>query len=722
MISRQDTATLLSVGLPPDPPVFSEAQAVFRDPFADPTDSLPIRPLDSQSRQLPDVSFNYETEFQALIQDHTLTVAEVDTAELDALSHDKHAEDMKEEEREWLDRRDRLWDVWALEKEGKWNMKEDFKVKRKKLKQKVKLAGKETKEREKLIDKTFDAAISQLQSVIKERRQEVKVHMGALKDKSTKYLKSESTWNRQHALELRFEVVRCVKDKLPCGYYVLFVSIWDRQGGNPLEYSKEQRITVPKRHGGRYYQQSLKIEQSLTFRIPSLGELRPNMVLSFELFLLATGGVADKVMAHAFFPICNSDFTPIEGKFKIPMIRGEVNTNWDKFRDLEALYCKDLDQWIGNLYFQISRPENVAARQLALAAAPRPDGQEPELYPELRSPDQFDEYRTSVTSPDGLKFRSSNYKKFLYMLSELMSDLGFRTLRRADMYLTLSILALVCWVGRFFHYVAQWLYILGIGVEVVDFKALYATLHFRYASDTSFGVEFGVTAIGPSALILLFVLLSGLAVLVNKVMHWYPKIAYRLTMACGLIACFDWLFVLIESLCFGYISDDWEGDSFKLYRYFERTVSRPAMGGVITAMLYVFLSGLAMFLLYIYLLYIHLGGRMLDVYTRLTAPETKFFVPMDSEVSEGYLEWVCAKAHQFSNAQGHSRRIVVGEYQLSDVNNEHNTQVLSHVAIYTEQEGGKKQLYRHFVRMTDGAICELSSDSNRMNGLEDHAP
>ena len=145
------------------------------------------------------------------------------------------------------------------------------------------------------------------------------------------------------------------------------------------------------------------------------------------------------------------------------------------------------------------------------------------------------------------------------------------------------------------------------------------------------------------------------------------------------------------------------------------------MGGVISAMLYLFLSGVAMFLLYIYLLYIHLGGRMLDVYTRLTAPETKFFVPMDSEVSEGYLEWVCAKAHQFTNAQGHSRRIVVGEYQLSDVNNEQRTQVLSHVAIYTEQEGGKKQLYRHFVRMPDGAICELSSDSNRMSGLEDQA-
>ena len=647
-----------------------------------------------------------------------LTVAEVDTAELDALSQEKHKEEVQEADREWMERRARLHDVWALEREGKANLKSDFKQKRQKLKNKLKSASKETKEKKKLIDKTFDAAISQLQSVIRERRNEVKVHMGALKDKSTKYLKSESTWNRQDALELRFEVVRCVKDKLPCGYYVLFVSIWDRLGGNALEYSKEQRITVPKRHGGRYYQQALKLEQCLRFKIPKLSELRPNMVLSFELFLLSTGGVADKVMAHAFFPICNSDFTPIEGKFKIPMIRGEINTNWDKFRDLEALYCKDLDKWIGNLYFQISRLENVATRQQALDSLPRSEGPEPVLYPELRTPEQFEEYRTSVTSPDGLKFRSSNYKKFLYMMSELLSDLGLRTLRRADMYLTLSILALMCWIGRFFHYIAQWLYILAIGVEVVDFTALYATIHFRYASDTAFGVEFGVTAIGPSALILLFILLSALAVLTYKAFHWYPKIAYRLTMASGIIACFDWLFTLIESLCFGYINDDWEGDSFKLFRYFERTVSRPAMGGVISAMTYLFFSGLAMFLLYIYLLYIHLGGRMLDVYTRLTASETKFFVPMDSEVSEKYLEWVCAKAHQFSNAQGHSRKIVVGEYQLSDVHNEHNTKVLSHVAVYTEQEAGKKQLYRHFVRMPDGAICELSSDSNRNSGLE----
>ena len=443
-------------------------------------------------------------------------------------------------------------------------------------------------------------------------------------------------------------------------------------------------------------------------------------MLSFELFLLSTGGVADKVMAHAFFPVCNSDFTPIEGKFKIPMIRGEVNTNWDKFRDLEALYCQDLDKWIGNLYFQISRPEYVAARQLALESLPKQEvhhtleSQDPlVLYPELKTPEQFDEYQTSVTAPDGLKSREGSYKKFRYMMSELMSDLGFRTLKHADMYLTLAILILMAWVSRFFHYVAQWFYIKAINVEVVEFRALYATLQLRYASDTSFAIELGVTAIGPASLILLFVILSAIAVLVKRVLLWYPKIAYRMTMASGVIAFMDWLIVLIESLCFGLVDGDWQGDSFKLYNYFARASERAPMGGLITGMVYVTLSGFALFLVYIYLLYIHLGGRMLDVYTRLTGSETKFFVPMDSEVSEAYLKWVCAKAHKFGNAQAHQRKIVVGEYTMNDLSDEAKSKMLSHVAIYTQLEDGKKQLYRHFVRMTDGAICELSSESNR---------
>jgi hypothetical protein len=56
------------------------------------------------------------------------------------------------------------------------------------------------------------------------------------------------------------------------------------------------------------------------------------MVVSFELFLLRNRQVThDKVVAHGFFPLCNSDFEFCEGKFKVPMVRGEIDLSIDRF-------------------------------------------------------------------------------------------------------------------------------------------------------------------------------------------------------------------------------------------------------------------------------------------------------------------------------------------------------------------------------------------------------
>ena len=48
---------------------------------------------------------------------------------------------------------------------------------------------------------------------------------------------------------------------------------------------------------------------------------------------------------------------------------------------------------------------------------------------------------------------------------------------------------------------------------------------------------------------------------------------------------------------------------------------------------YVGLGVLAGFLLYLYLLYVHMNGRMLDVYRRLHGSTESFFVPHDFEVT-----------------------------------------------------------------------------------------
>lgn len=89
---------------------------------------------------------------------------------------------------------------------------------------------------------------------------------------------------------------------------------------------------------------------------PSPFEARPTMVISFELFMLRSRQVTyDKCVAHGMFPLMNSDFEFVEGKFKVPMIRGEIDLSVDRFQDLEASYANDIDSWMCNLYFSMRR-------------------------------------------------------------------------------------------------------------------------------------------------------------------------------------------------------------------------------------------------------------------------------------------------------------------------------------------------------------------------------
>jgi len=46
------------------------------------------------------------------------------------------------------------------------------------------------------------------------------------------------------------------------------------------------------------------------------------------------------------------------------------------------------------------------------------------------------------------------------------------------------------------------------------------------------------------------------------------------------------------------------------------------------------------FLFYYYMIFIHMNGRILDLYKRQSGQMKAFFVPHDNEVSLKYLQWV----------------------------------------------------------------------------------
>jgi hypothetical protein len=68
------------------------------------------------------------------------------------------------------------------------------------------------------------------------------------------------------------------------------------------------------------------------------------------------------------------------------------------------------------------------------------------------------------------------------------------------------------------------------------------------------------------------------------------------------------------------------------------------VGIVLTTFVYAFLLFLNISLFYFYLVFIHMNGRVIDLYYRLSGDINSFFIPKDDEVPLNYLKWVCHKA------------------------------------------------------------------------------
>jgi len=195
-----------------------------------------------------------------------------------------------------------------------------------------------TEKKHRLIKGAFEHTTETLKKYLVETKQEVEIKYRDLSiaDKSDRHNLSNSqakpseisAWKHQHqVVEVRIELVRCVKDKLPKGRYAILCSILDRVGGNPIDYGlgkskKWRRITAPKIHSGEYYLNNLRFEKSLLIVAPPRADIRPSMVYLFELFLLKSKEYTnDQVLGWGVFPLIDSEFELNKGKFKVFLFR-----------------------------------------------------------------------------------------------------------------------------------------------------------------------------------------------------------------------------------------------------------------------------------------------------------------------------------------------------------------------------------------------------------------
>lgn len=117
---------------------------------------------------------------------------------------------------------------------------------------------------------------------------------------------------------------------------------------------------------------------------------------------------------------------------------------------------------------------------------------------------------------------------------------------------------------------------------------------------------------------------------------------------------------------------------------------------------------------------------MLDVFWRLHGKEEKFFIPYDLEVSNQELNYIVKKSEKWRGEEGERRKVAVYDYIWEEEDIEESIwdengverkeyvqgrmEITTHVSVHTIHLDGLRELYRHFLRLPDGAIVEVFGD------------
>ena len=96
----------------------------------------------------------------------------------------------------------------------------------------------------------------------------------------------------------------------------------------------------------------------LYYMLPPSMSLLPSNVIIFELvYLSSKNSLQDVVIGWGAFPIVNGEFEINSGKFKVPLLYGNVDWTTNKFKDIEQKYMRNIDEWLCNLYIQVKKVE-----------------------------------------------------------------------------------------------------------------------------------------------------------------------------------------------------------------------------------------------------------------------------------------------------------------------------------------------------------------------------
>ncbi|XP_074656241.1 uncharacterized protein LOC141909627 [Tubulanus polymorphus] len=324
--------------------------------------------------------------------------------------------------------------------------------------------------------------------------------------------------------------------------------------------------------------------------------------------------------------------------------------------------------------------------------------------------------------------KSAGREKLDYVTRMFLSELGLSQWRSAEFWTMIFLFVFVFFLRIFVHYILQWVLLMAIGIPVNKFEYVGYTVNLNYQSTLlKTKEEIAIVILGCLGNIIVFCLLICISYACQKILSSFPDLGSKFILVYGISTFLDAILIAVVDcalLRFQNLGGDQPiADCAKLWWHFVRTQGTGLGGVFITAFLYLFCMFFTASILYMYFLRLHNNGRMLDIFWRLHGEESAFFLPYDLEMSNYELSFLCRKAEQFRGEEGARRKVAIYDYiweedeMIDSVwdnesvtsSEQRNTkqETTTHVSIHTIHLDGLRELYRHFLRLPDGAIVEV---------------
>jgi hypothetical protein len=248
----------------------------------------------------------------------------------------------------------------------------------------------------------------------------------------------------------------------------------------------------------------------------------------------------------------------------------------------------------------------------------------------------YDHYSFAVGGKYDLKTRNLTWKKVKYIWDEQMNDIRWSKRASVEFQLAVFYICFLFFLRMFTHYIGQYFVCTAMNVPVTQFDTHWYKIYITYAS-FKFMHEFFVVLAGVAMNTFLFLSLIAIKFAMKNTFGCFPRVYYKVLSWVGVFIVLDPILVLLIDLASG----SWQqGDWFKFYTYFMKKEGNGIVGIYITFFIMFGMTIFNGFLYYYYMIFVHMEGRILDLYKRMSGTRKTFFVPHDNEVSLKYLQWV----------------------------------------------------------------------------------